>query len=34
VHVAINYRLGVEGFIYLGEGTDNLGLRDQVAALE
>ena len=34
VHVAINYRLGVDGFIYLGEGTDNLGLRDQVAALE
>ncbi len=34
VHVAISYRLGVEGFIYLGEGTDNLGLRDQVAALE
>ena len=33
VHVAINYRLGVEGFIHLGEGTDNLGLRDQVAAL-
>ena len=34
VHVALNYRLGVEGFIYLGEGTDNLGLRDQVAGLE
>ncbi len=34
VHVGINYRLGVEGFIYLGEGTDNLGLRDQIAALE
>jgi carboxylesterase type B len=34
VHVAINYRLGVEGFVYLGEGTDNLGLRDQVAGLE
>jgi carboxylesterase type B len=34
VHVGINYRLGVDGFTYLGEGTDNLGLRDQVAALE
>ena len=34
VHVSINYRLGVDGFIYLGEGSDNLGLRDQVAALE
>ena len=34
VHVAINYRLGIDGFIYLGEGTDNLGLRDQVAGLE
>lgn len=34
VHVSINYRLGVEGFIYLGDDTDNLGLRDQVAALE
>jgi para-nitrobenzyl esterase len=34
VHVGINYRLGLDGFIYLGEGRDNLGLRDQVAALE
>ncbi|AJT41697.1 carboxylesterase/lipase family protein [Psychromicrobium lacuslunae] len=34
VHVGINYRLGIDGFLYLGEGTDNLGLRDQVAALE
>jgi len=34
VHVALNYRLGVDGFVYLGEGTDNLGLRDQVAGLE
>jgi para-nitrobenzyl esterase len=34
VHVAINYRLGFDGFVYLGEGTDNLGLRDQVAGLE
>jgi para-nitrobenzyl esterase len=34
VHVAINYRLGVEGFLPLGDGADNLGLRDMVAALE
>lgn len=34
VHVGINYRVGIEGFTYLGEGTDNLGLRDQVAALQ
>jgi para-nitrobenzyl esterase len=34
VHVGINYRLGIEGFLYLGEGHDNLGLRDQTAALE
>jgi carboxylesterase type B len=34
VHVGINYRLGVDGFVYLGEGSDNLGLRDQVAGLE
>jgi carboxylesterase type B len=34
VHVGINYRLGIDGFLYLGEGHDNLGLRDQVAALE
>jgi len=34
VHVAINYRLGVEGFLPLPDGGDNLGLRDQVAALE
>jgi para-nitrobenzyl esterase len=34
VHVSINYRVGFDGFVYLGDGTDNLGLRDQVAALE
>ncbi|MFE6699046.1 carboxylesterase/lipase family protein [Streptomyces sp. NPDC057718] len=34
VHVSINYRLGIEGFLYLGDGHDNLGLRDQLAALE
>lgn len=32
--VTINYRLGVEGFLYVGEGTANLGLLDQIAALE
>ncbi|MDF2442336.1 MAG: para-nitrobenzyl esterase, partial [Subtercola sp.] len=34
VHVGVNYRLGMEGFLFTGEGADNLGLRDQVAALE
>ncbi|MCM3778418.1 carboxylesterase/lipase family protein [Microbacterium hydrocarbonoxydans] len=34
VHVSINYRLGIDGFLHLGEGHDNLGLRDQIAALE
>jgi para-nitrobenzyl esterase len=34
VCVTINYRLGIEGFLYLGEGTANLGLLDQVAALK
>jgi para-nitrobenzyl esterase len=34
VCVSINYRLGPHGFLYLGEGTANLGLLDQVAALE
>lgn len=34
VHVSINYRLGIEGFLYLGDGHDSLGLRDQIAALE
>ncbi len=33
VCVTINYRLGVDGFLYLGNGTSNLGLLDQVAAL-
>ncbi|MGN7778767.1 carboxylesterase/lipase family protein [Mycolicibacterium sp. 22603] len=33
VLVTINYRLGVEGFLWTGEGTPNLGLLDQVAAL-
>src|SRR5215207_3256481 len=34
VCVTINYRVGAEGFLYLGEGDANLGLLDQVAALE
>jgi para-nitrobenzyl esterase len=33
VHVGINYRLHLDGFLYLGPGTANLGLLDQVAAL-
>jgi carboxylesterase type B len=34
VCVTINYRVGAEGFLYLGEGDANLGLLDQIAALE
>ncbi|HET9117790.1 MAG TPA: carboxylesterase family protein, partial [Pseudonocardiaceae bacterium] len=34
VCVVINWRPGAEGFLYLGDGTANLGLLDQVAALE
>ena len=34
VCVTINYRLGADGFLYLGEGNANRGLLDQVAALE
>jgi para-nitrobenzyl esterase len=33
VCVTINYRLGADGFLYLGHGFSNLGLLDQVAAL-
>ncbi len=33
VCVTINYRLGADGFIYLGDGIANLGLLDQIAAL-
>jgi para-nitrobenzyl esterase len=33
VCVTINYRVGAEGFLYLGDGIANLGLLDQVAAL-
>ena len=34
VCVTINYRLGVDGFLYLGDGIANLGLLDQLAALQ
>ena len=34
VCVAINYRVGAEGFLYLPDSTPNLGLLDQIAALE
>jgi carboxylesterase type B len=33
VCVTINYRLGADGFLYLGDDVSNLGLLDQVAAL-
>lgn len=33
VCVTINYRLGAEGFLHLGDGHANLGLLDQLAAL-
>jgi carboxylesterase 2/para-nitrobenzyl esterase len=34
VCVTINYRVGVEGFLYLDDGIANLGLLDQIAALD
>jgi carboxylesterase type B len=34
VCVTINYRAGADGFLYLGDGDANLGLLDQVAALQ
>src|SRR5207245_10400580 len=33
VCVTINYRLGADGFLWLGDGVANLGLLDQVAAI-
>jgi para-nitrobenzyl esterase len=33
VCVTINYRMAAEGFLYLGDGSANLGLLDQLAAL-
>ncbi|MET7770656.1 carboxylesterase family protein [Nocardia sp. NPDC005366] len=34
VLVAINYRLGAEGFLFLDDGVANVGLLDQISALE
>jgi para-nitrobenzyl esterase len=34
VCVTIGYRVGAEGFLYLGDGLANIGLLDQVAALQ
>jgi para-nitrobenzyl esterase len=34
VCVSINYRVGADGFLYLGDGTANCGLLDQIAALQ
>lgn len=34
VCVTVSYRVGAEGFLYLNDGTANLGLLDQIAALE
>jgi para-nitrobenzyl esterase len=34
VLVSINYRLGVDGYLFLGDGISNLGVLDQLAALE
>ncbi len=34
VLVSINYRIGAEGFLFLNDGISNVGLLDQVAALE
>ena len=34
VLVTINYRLGADGFAWFGEGPANLGMLDQIAALE
>jgi len=34
VCVVINWRVGADGFLYLGDGYANLGLLDQIAALE
>jgi carboxylesterase type B len=34
VCVTIGYRVGAEGFLYLADGVANLGLLDQIAALE
>ncbi|GAA0903803.1 carboxylesterase/lipase family protein [Virgisporangium aurantiacum] len=33
VHVSVNYRLGIDGWCAFDDAPDNLGLRDQIAAL-
>ncbi|MEJ5102796.1 carboxylesterase/lipase family protein [Chryseobacterium sp. MYb328] len=34
VLVTINYRIGIEGFLWFGDGVPNLGILDQIAALK
>ncbi|WP_080779682.1 carboxylesterase/lipase family protein [Chryseobacterium phocaeense] len=34
VAVTINYRIGIEGFLWFGDGVPNLGMLDQIAALK
>jgi para-nitrobenzyl esterase len=34
VLVTINYRIGIEGFLWFGDGVPNLGMLDQIAALK
>ncbi|PUB34657.1 para-nitrobenzyl esterase [Elizabethkingia sp. YR214] len=34
VLVTINYRLGIDGFLWFGDGVPNLGILDQIAALK
>lgn len=34
VLVTVNYRLGADGFLWFGTGTANVGMLDQIAALE
>lgn len=34
VLVTINYRIGIEGFLWFGDGIANLGMLDQIAALK
>ena len=34
VCVTLNYRVGADGFLFLGDGNSNRGLLDQIAALE
>ncbi|SHF04480.1 carboxylesterase/lipase family protein [Chryseobacterium sp. OV279] len=34
VLVTINYRIGIDGFLWFGDGVPNLGILDQIAALK